>query len=345
MEFADILSLSFQQERRRLSRPLPILMRDEYRLDNDLQQQVETGAYRFPDALLTGTDKRSLTRIQEQFSAKVHVPETPLYFHRHEFVEMLYMYRGECKQYVENLSNCLILREGDAFLLNQNITHGLLQEKAGAVLIKIIIPTDTLSHEFIQHLRGQQGEFWLGALSPRREYYHCLHYTGCTGDERLFIERMMAEYYLQNEYKQDACASWLQLLLIALERQEGQSRRYKLSHSAVEMGRVTQYIYEHSEGVTLEELARAFSYSSSYLSRIIKESCGMNFLDLLRECRLEKASVLLTGSGLAVEEIAQRVGYRNAASVYEGIREKFGLSPGEYRRKYGQTNGGHSTNE
>lgn len=345
MNFQEILELSRRRETERLHRPLSTLMPDEYRLDNTLRTQVSAGDYQFPDALTTGTDKRSLVRTQAEFSAKVHIPSTPLYFHRHEFVELLYMYRGQCKQYIENLSDCLPLHEGDIFLLNPNVTHGLLQEDDSSVLIKVIIPTDMPGHAFIQRLRGQQAAFWADTLSPRREYYHYIHYTGCAGDGRLFIERMTAGYYSQDEYKEDACRCWLQLLLIDLERRQGQSRRYKLTHSTVEMGSITQYIYENSESVTLEELAKVFSYSPSYLSRTVKESCGMTFLDLLRECRLEKAAALLTSSGMPVEEIAVRVGYKNASSVYEGIKGKFGLSPGEYRKKYSQANGYHSTNE
>lgn len=344
MDFKELLALSVQKETERLHRPLSALMPDEYLMDSGLQQQILDGEYRFPDVLLTGTDKRSLVRTQAVFSAKAHVPGTPLYFHRHDFVELLYMYRGQCRQYIENLSGRVTLKEGDAFLLNQSVTHGLLQEDENSVLIKVIIPAGMPGCEFIHRMQGKQAEFWADAQLPRQEYYHYIHYSGCMGDERLFVERMMEEYYSKGPFCEDACRCWLQLLLIALERRPGQCHRHRLRHRAVEIGRITQYIYEHSEAVTLDELSAVFSYSPSYLSRAIKGGCGMNFLDLLRECRLEKAAALLAGSGLPIDEIARRVGYKNAASVYDGIKEKFGISPGEYRKKYGQTNGRYSAN-
>ena len=71
----------------------------------------------------------------------------------------------------------------------------------------------------------------------------------------------------------------------------------------------------------------------------------MNFLDLLRECRLEKAAALLTATNYPIEKIAELVGYSSAASVYQGVREKFGMSPTEYRDKYSQINREHTTNE
>ena len=338
-DFTRILEESYKQETSRLDRILPTLMPDEYRLTPDMELSLANGTYQFPDAGESHTDKRVLIRKQDSFSAKVHVRRTPLYFHRHEFVELLYMYRGRCRQFIENLGACITLHEGDVFLLNQNVTHALLQEEESAVLIKIIIPTGTLSQNF--QLGRQQAGFWSGV----GEYYHYLHYTGCTADEKLFVERMMTEYYSQNPCKEMAEVSWLQLMLISLSSREGDECRYKLGHSSVDMGRITEYVYEHSETVTLEELARVFSFSPSYLSRAIKEGCCMNFLDLLRECRLEKAAALLTATDHPIEKIAELVGYSSAASVYQGVREKFGMSPTEYRDKYSQINREYTTNE
>ena len=64
---------------------------------------------------------------------------------------------------------------------------------------------------------------------------------------------------------------------------------------------------------------------------MIRKNCGMSFLELVRESRLEKAAMLLVSTRDTVEEIARMVGYRNSTPIYQGIREKFGMSPTEYR--------------
>ena len=53
--------------------------------------------------------------------------------------------------------------------------------------------------------------------------------------------------------------------------------------------------------------------------------------ELVKECRLEKAIMLLASTEDTIEEIAHRVGYRNSTPIYQGIRQKFGMSPTEYR--------------
>ena len=116
VDFAQILTESYRKESNRLGRKLPILMPDEYQLTADMEYSLSKGTYQFPDVVVTQTDRRVLTRVQDYFSAKVHVRHTPLYFHRHNFVEVLYMYRGHCKQFIDNLGTCVVLQEDDIFI-------------------------------------------------------------------------------------------------------------------------------------------------------------------------------------------------------------------------------------
>ena len=48
----------------------------------------------------------------------------------------------------------------------------------------------------------------------------------------------------------------------------------------------------------------------------------MNFQELVRESRLEKAAVLLSSSDYPVEKIAQAVGYQNAVPHLSGDKSK-----------------------
>lgn len=349
INFNDILSLSKKLESERMEREIDEVMLDEYELDADLQNQLKEGTYHFPNVTHTKTDKQILTRVQSQFSAKVHICQTPFYFHKHDFIEILYVYQGECKQFIESLDNCLVLQEGDLFMLNQNVTHALLQEDEDAVLIKIVVPVSWISHDFIRNIEHENHlyDFFVNAKSERKEYYHYLQFQNCFGEGKLLIERIMREYYLQQQHSEAAIQSCLQLLMIFLERknEEYSNIRYKIAHSSLQTGKIMQYIYDHSETVTLEELSQKFSFNQSYLSRIIKGNCNMNFQDLVRKCRLEKAAILLENSKCSVEKIALMVGYQNAIPVYKGIKEKYGISPTKYRKLHSKNKIDNISNE
>ena len=94
MIFSDIIKLSHKLETERLDRGLSEIMEEEYQLDEEMKQKVRSGEFSFPDVLCIRTDKKSLVRVQGWFSAKVHIKRTPLYFHQHEYIEMLYIYKG-----------------------------------------------------------------------------------------------------------------------------------------------------------------------------------------------------------------------------------------------------------
>ncbi|MCM1125090.1 MAG: AraC family transcriptional regulator [Lachnospiraceae bacterium] len=333
--FSDVLLLSRKMEYERVHRELNEVLKDEFVINAKMQGELDCGKFIFPAVDVVKTDKHVLTRQQAYFSAKINIWESALYFHRHNFVELLYMYKGRCQQFIENLNHMVTLEEGDVFLLNQNVVHGLLQKDKEAVLIKLIIPADLISHEFVQGLdkNSEMADFWIGARSRRNENYHYLHYSGCAGEEKQFIEKLMTEYYLNQQYDEIAIRSYLQLLLIWVERENRKcnSCKFKMPQDSLDMGKITEYIYENSASVTLEKLADAFSYNSSYLSRMIRERCQISFQELVKECRLEKAIMLLVSTEDTVEEIAHMAGYRNSTPIYKGIRQKFGMSPTEYR--------------
>ena len=337
MTFSNILKLSQKLETERLDRDPKEIMEEEYQMDNEMKQKVSTREFSFPDVLEIQTDKKSMVRVQGWFSAKVHIKRTPLYFHRHEYVEMLYMYKGRCRQYIESLKDCIILQEGDFFLLNQNVTHALQQEDQESILIKIIVPASYISFEFLEKMNHESElfHFLVNAKSERNEYYHYIHIHKTGEEEKLFIEKMMTEFYCGESYSEEAIKNYLQLLMIYTDRGDKHfdSRSYKITHSSIQKGSIIQYIYEHSDAVTLEELSNKFLYNQSYLSRMIKENCNMSFRDLLREIRIEKAVKLLGGSDYSVEKIALMVGYKSAIPIYREIKNKYGMSPAEIRSR------------
>jgi len=334
-EFMQVLKISKESERMRLKRAYGQIMLEDYELDEQSTLHVQNGTYSVAKGFRNQLDLEVLTRAENSFSARIHLIENPVYFHKHRFIEMLYVYEGVCKHYIDTLDNEMVLKKGDLFLLSQNVIHAICQEDENAILIKIIVPIDFISHSLMAILKGNDKlyDFFVDAKSKNNEYYNYLLFHECSKDVRFYIEQMMSEYYKKQKNAIEAIQSYFQLMMIQLEREQPlcEETRYKLSRSTLDMGKVVQFIYEHSEDVTLEKLANHFSFHQTYLSKIIKENYQMNFRDLLRECRLEKAIIMLEDSKYSVEKIAELVGYKNAIPIYKGIKEKYGISPTEFR--------------
>jgi transcriptional regulator GlxA family with amidase domain len=75
--------------------------------------------------------------------------------------------------------------------------------------------------------------------------------------------------------------------------------------------------------------------SQRSLNRRFRAATGMAPLDYVHRLRIERAKRLLEASSLAVEEVTARVGYEDARSFSRLFRSLVGLSPREYRSRFG----------
>lgn len=106
------------------------------------------------------------------------------------------------------------------------------------------------------------------------------------------------------------------------------------------LDKVTGYIGSHiSEDLTLNRLAQICYLNPSYLSRLFKQQYGCNLTAYISQVRLERARQLLVTTGTKINEIAQQVGYLSAPSFNRIFKKSTGISPVEYRDRYGKQNG------
>lgn len=97
--------------------------------------------------------------------------------------------------------------------------------------------------------------------------------------------------------------------------------------------RILCFITErYAEQVGLEEAAREVNRNPSYISRLVKQSTGKSFTQLLTEKRLEEAKSLLKDSDYRVNEIAELSGYPNVRYFNRIFSANVGMTPSEYRK-------------
>lgn len=96
---------------------------------------------------------------------------------------------------------------------------------------------------------------------------------------------------------------------------------------------IKQYIAEHShEDISLDALANKVGLSPIYISKMFKEKLGVNYIDFLTECRIEKAKKLLSDSEKSLKEITFEIGYHEPNYFSKVFKKMCGISPTEYRR-------------
>lgn len=96
---------------------------------------------------------------------------------------------------------------------------------------------------------------------------------------------------------------------------------------------IKQYIVEHSqEDISLDALANKVGLSPIYISKMFKEKLGVNYIDFLTECRIEKAKKLLADSEKSLKEITFEIGYHEPNYFSKVFKKMCSISPTEYRK-------------
>ena len=93
-----------------------------------------------------------------------------------------------------------------------------------------------------------------------------------------------------------------------------------------------RHIREHaSEGIGVDDVARAAALSRSSLERGFRAALGRTPHDELVRVRLELARRLLAETDLKLAAVAQKSGFQHAQRLCERFKAKYGMTPGEYR--------------
>lgn len=98
------------------------------------------------------------------------------------------------------------------------------------------------------------------------------------------------------------------------------------------------YAKEHTCGaISLHDFAISHQKNAQYIGRLFKSEAGISFSKYCNELRLKKAAICLSQGNEKIIDIALACGFQNISYFNRLFQEKYGMSPGEYRKSK-QTN-------
>lgn len=122
-------------------------------------------------------------------------------------------------------------------------------------------------------------------------------------------------------------------LLCELVEQIAAERESRLDPPTIRSNEILRYIAAHyTEDIRVGEIAEHYHLDRSYLERSFKRETGRSMRDVISGFRIRRAQTLLRETGYSVEEVAKRAGFRDRLYFSRFFREKFGMTPTEYRR-------------
>ncbi len=88
----------------------------------------------------------------------------------------------------------------------------------------------------------------------------------------------------------------------------------------------------YTEDIMLSSLSKQFNISLGYLSALIKKETGKTYSEYIINKRLNLAKGLLSDSTISIQEIVERVGYKDYFHFNKLFKKHFGITPSKYRK-------------
>lgn len=96
---------------------------------------------------------------------------------------------------------------------------------------------------------------------------------------------------------------------------------------------IATYLQGHTdENMTLDDLAKKFFMSKSYLTRVFRNVTGFSVVEYITYNRVQKAQQLLRGTDTSITDIAEMCGFGNITYFEKVFKQMTGYSPGKYRK-------------
>ena len=86
-----------------------------------------------------------------------------------------------------------------------------------------------------------------------------------------------------------------------------------------------------NQSLSATNIAEHFQISPSYLSRLIRQECGMTFNACVCKLRLEMACELLLHTHLTIQQVSAQTGFGGRHYFSRVFRKEMGCTPSEYR--------------
>ncbi|WP_299090531.1 helix-turn-helix domain-containing protein [uncultured Metabacillus sp.] len=287
-------------------------------------------------------DDSSIPRLQEKYffdkgpvyiSKHHRFADMPL--HMHTFIEMNYVYSGECRQLLNGKE--VKLTQGQICLLDKDVPHSIPELGENDILVNIIMKKETFSTAFLGQLsnKGIVSSFLANAVSENQRHdRYILFHTENHENLQLIIRNMLCEYFDPQDYSMELVSYYMPILFTELMRVYTLDKNFELAKSSGKTNiiEILQYIEEHYKDCTLTSLAETFNFNANYLGNMLKERTGKTFLELVQTQRMINAESLLTNTDKSIDEIAFQVGYDSLSFFYRKFKELYGETPSRYRK-------------
>ncbi len=247
---------------------------------------------------------------------------------------LFYIEEGECR--IRIAESEYIAKKGTMLLFRAGVPYSFLSLGT----LKMI----ALNFDFTQKSRGEThkiapallNNFHSELVAEGEDYITCEPFCRPLVMEnmqsfRKNLLKIVDVYNGSRLYKIEASSAILKSVLTEVAAISS----YSENKTFAKLDTVLEYLKENfDKEISNEDLGRLTGYHPYYLNRLFLKHIGITLRQELIRLRIENAKDMLVQTELSIFEIAEKCGFNNATYFSGCFKDKIGIPPGTYRRKY-----------
>ncbi len=255
----------------------------------------------------------------------VHFPE-----HSHDYIEVIYMCKGETKHIINGEK--ITLKQGELLFLSQNARQKIMPANETDIGINFIILPEFFNKTLamLENEETPLKRFIADCLCNKNSKTPYLHFKVA---DILPIQNLVENliWTLLNSVSNKRSINQTTMGLLILQLINYTDRLSYINEEDELVIKVLSYIEGHYKNGSLTDLAKELHYDFAWFSREIKRKTGKTYTRLLQEKRMSQAAYLLRNTDINIDGIALQSGYENISYFHRLFQKTFGKTPREYR--------------
>lgn len=277
---------------------------------------------------------------EEDITVYIHIPYINDGLHRHDHFEINYVYKGTGYfSFSEDGQDRMAAKEGTLCFFAPDVPHNFLASPR-SIIISVMLRRTTLMSVLSLLLKREDSisGFFRSCLYKENHPRYFMVETGNSRNMQRYIQQLMFKFHQQDPYRNADAISLLSMFFSHVMRTCYQySALYDSSdidgqNESFAYMLILQYIYQNYSSVTLKTLSRAFNYSESFLSRLIRRQSGKTFSKIVQDCKLIHGKELLETTDFSIGRICEMIGYTSPEHFSRIFKKEYQVSPSDYRK-------------
>lgn len=278
---------------------------------------------------------------QENFNPKIFyickkkftISSKPLSPHKHDFIEIRYIFSGSCEYILDGKS--YIVKSGDILMCNPGVEHSniFISSKEPTVEFHIAftnihiknLPKNTL-------YSSNSSPLMYISSNHRQEFVKCCYEILAEQETKKLCNDLM----IKSLFMKLLVLLFREIFLdekISNKNQLVLGYTFESSNKTYVVNTIISYLNEnYTRKISLNKISQNMYLSPVYISKLFKEETGESPINYLIQIRLEKAKdILIHKTTSNIKDIAKSVGYDDAYYFSKLFKKYYGVAPSHYK--------------